>query len=174
MVFSSAIVFILSTVLFLSCKKGDVGPAGEAGPAGPEGPTGPIGAANVTQFNFPAFTHTGAEVSKTFNLPKADLDKSLVFVYVNPSNAYWYPLPGGTAGGTLTYRIYFGSTSSATSTVYVSRISGAGSETMTMRIVVIPAATQQTAARMNTNVNMNDYLAVAKYYNLPTTTERLP
>lgn len=47
---SLTILFSFCSLLFLSCKKGDTGPAGAAGPLGPQGPigpTGPAGSANV-------------------------------------------------------------------------------------------------------------------------------
>ncbi len=166
--FSSVIMTMLCASLLLSCKKGDVGPAGAtgaAGPAGPAGPAGAVGSANVTQYNFAAFAHSGVEVSKTFNLSKVDFEKSLLYVYVTPSNGFWYPLPGTTAGATKDYRIYFGN-ATATTTIYINRVAGTGSENLTMRIVAIPAATQVNG-RMNNSVDMSDYLAVAKYYNLP-------
>lgn len=154
--FSSIFVTTLCVSLLVSCKKGDAGPAGEPGPAGP---------VNAIQFNFAPFAHSGAEVTKTFNLSKVEFDKSLLYVYVTPGNSYWYPLPGTTAGASKDYRIYFGNPTPTTTNIYVSRIAGTGSETLTMRIVVIPAATQVNALLFKKEI-MNDYQAVAQFYGL--------
>lgn len=68
----TVIITMMCASFMLSCKKGPVGPEG---PEGPAGPAGPVGAANVTQINIAPFPHTGAEVSKTFNLSKVDFEK---------------------------------------------------------------------------------------------------
>src|SRR5450631_3224356 len=46
-VFLSMLSVIVLSILFVSCKKGDTGPAGATGPAGPAGVAGPTGTANV-------------------------------------------------------------------------------------------------------------------------------
>lgn len=167
----SIIITALCASLLLSCKKGDTGPvgatgaAGASGPAGPIGPAGATGTANVTQYNFAAFAHSGGEVSKTFNLSKVDFENSLLYAYVNPGNAFWYPLPGTTAGAAKEYRIYFGNPTPTTTAIYINRVTGTGTDTLTMRILVIPSATQENG-RIGNNVDMKDYLAAAKYYKL--------
>ena len=158
------LLFITASVLLLSCKKGDDGPIGPSGPEGPAGPAGPTGTANVTQFNFAPFEHSGLEVIKTLALSKADFDKSLLYVYVNSGSTFWYPMPGGTAGGIKDYRIYFNADLTSTR-IYLNRIAGSGSETLSMRVLVIPATTQATGPAASPN--MGNYAAMAAYYGLP-------
>jgi len=172
--FSFLSVLVMAAVIFSSCsKEGPEGPAGatgaqgQAGPAGPAGPTGATGTANVTQYSFAPFVHTSSEIGRTFDLPKIDFEKSLLYVYVNPGNGFWYPLPGTTAGGTKDYRIYFGNPTDNNTIIYLNRIAGTGSETLNMRIVVIPAATEIGASRIANLPDMTNYAAVARHYNLP-------
>jgi hypothetical protein len=178
--FQKISVLLLMPLLLLitSCgKDGAIGPQGENGTTGSKGdkgdkgdpgPTGIPGTANVTQYSFALFTHNGSEVQKTFALSKADFEKSLSYVFVNPGNGFWYPLPGGTVGGGNQYRLYYNNPNATSTTINIDRVTGAGTETFTMRIIVIPAAKQITASITHNQPDMKDYLAVAKYYGLPT------
>lgn len=172
----SVLLLMPLLLLITSCgKDGAIGPQGENGTTGSKGDkgdpgsTGIPGTANVTQYNFAAFNHTGPEVQKTIALSKADFEKSLLYVFVNPGNGFWYPLPGGTAGGSNQYRLYYANTNATSTTIYITRVSaGGGTEVFTMRVIAIPAAKQVTASTTHNQPDMKDYLAVAKYYGLPT------
>lgn len=159
---------MVSVVSIVSCKKGDIGPAGAAGAPGPAGPVGATGNANVIQLTFGSKVHSGSEINFTLTgITQDQLNKSAYFTYVNPANTFWYSLPGTTAGGTKEYRTYVQAQASGTPLLYINRITGTGSETFTStRVIIIPASVL-TSGRNAQELDMNDYLAVAKYYNLP-------
>ncbi len=163
-----AFVVMVCTVSVVSCKKGETGPAGATGPAGPAGPVGSAGNANVIQLTFGSRVHSGAEVSFSLTgITQAQLNQSAYFTYVNPANSFWYSLPGTTAGGSKEYRTYIQAQASGTPLLYINRVAGTGSETFTnTRIIIIPASVL-TSGRSAQQLDMNNYLAVAKYYNLP-------
>lgn len=166
--FSAAALF-LSIILLSSCK-GDAGPAGPAGPAGATGPTGATGAtgatgsANVTQYSFAGFTHTGVEISRDFNLSQTDFEKSIVYTYVKTAGNFWYPLPGSVTSA-YEYRTYFSNPNATTTRVYLNRLTGAGDQAFTaLRIVVIPAA---TLINVRSSIDFKNYLQVAQTFGLP-------
>jgi hypothetical protein len=76
-VFLSMLSVIVLSILFVSCKKGDTGPAGATGPAGPAGVAGPTGTANVI---YSAWFTPGTYIKDTifgiygFNYDKATAD----------------------------------------------------------------------------------------------------
>ncbi len=142
------------SVLVSSCskdgEKGDPGPTGPTGPsgaAGPAGPAGPTGNANVVQYNFNGFTHTGSDVFKTFALTREHYERSLLYTFVGHST-YWYPIPGFVNNSTNEYRTYFSSPNTTTTGIYLKRASGTGNQVFTgMRIF---------AVRSNSVVNAGD------------------
>jgi len=169
-----AFAVMVSVMSIVSCKKGDIGPAGTvgatgtAGPAGPQGPAGATGNANVIQLTFGSKVHSGSEINFALTgITQDQLNKSAYFTYVNPANTFWYSLPGTTSGGTKEYRTYVQAQASGAPLLYINRVAGTGSETFTStRVIIIPASVL-TSGRNAQQLDMNDYLAVAKYYNLP-------
>jgi hypothetical protein len=85
------LAIIVTSLLIVSCKKGDPGPAGTTGPAGPAGVAGPIGTANViysawftpatytkdTIFGIYGFNYTKATTDITQNI----LDSGTVITF---------------------------------------------------------------------------------------------
>lgn len=157
----ASVIALAFTMLISSCSK--EGPAGPAGPAGANGTNGTNGNANVTQFNYPAFTNTGVTNTFTIAVSKADMDKSLAFVYVQ-NGGNWYPIPGNVQG-THEYRNYFFFPVTTATTMDLKRVSGAGNQDFTaMRIIIIPASSMVSGRN---TLNYDNYLEVAEYYNLP-------
>ncbi len=161
---------------FASCSKegpaGATGPEGAQGPAGPQGPTGSqgvAGTANVIQITYGSKVHSGAELSYSLTgITQTQLNGSAYFTYVNPGNAFWYSLPGTTAGGSREYRTFVHAQASGTPSLLINRVAGTGSETFTStRVIIIPAGVL-TNGRNVQGLDMSDYYAVAKYFNLPT------
>lgn len=156
---SVLIVMACLVILAIACKK--EGPKGEQGLQGEQGPQGPVGSANVVQYNFgPISSGELLTVSKTFNLSRADLEKSLIFTYAkrNGDADTWVPIPGSVNG--IQYNIWF--KSNATTTTFTLHCLY-GISFSALRILVIPAASQQNIA----GINVNDYEAIAHYFNLP-------
>ncbi|WP_462251755.1 hypothetical protein [Ekhidna sp.] len=172
-------ILVLISVIAIGCE-GPEGPPGPEGATGPTGPIGPIGQngsdgqngqngqdgedADVTQYNYPGFTHTGVFVQ--FAIPKSyeEISESVVLGYAEYSG-FWYPIPGYVLS-TYEYRIFIdeGDTSSETAFNMV-RVEGTGDQTFTaLRILVIPAITVTNGR--NAGIDFSDYEAVAEYYNL--------
>ena len=154
---------------------GASGPAGEAGPAGPKGDTGdsgPAGAngtdgedgnANVTQYTFPSFEHTGGDIIRTIALSKSNFEKSVVLVYAQIS-FLWYPLPGN-VGGTHEYRILYNP--SSTTDIHIRWVSGTGNQTIDgLRILVIPASQIISGKSQSLNFHKMTYEEVADHFEL--------
>jgi hypothetical protein len=148
---------------------GSAGPQGAAGPAGPAGqngatgPAGQNGNANVIQITYGSRTHTGSALEYTLpNVTKASLDNSAYFVYVTNADGNRYSLPGWFTGGANAYRTY---TYTAAS-IFISRVSGSGSDVFTTtKIVIIPASDLRNGRKAA--IDYSDYEAVKAYYNLP-------
>jgi hypothetical protein len=171
---------VVAMFIFLdACKgeKGEVGPIGATGSVGATGATGATGAigltgvtgatgnANVIQINYGSKTHTGSDLSYPLTgVSQTQMNNSLFLTYVKPSGAInWYQIPGYTVGGTFQYRIYL--SDAATPLLYVSRVSGTGSDIFTAtRILIIPANDIRTGRKAA--IDYTDYEAVKKYYNL--------
>ncbi len=158
-------------IIFLSACKGDIGPEGPAGPAGANGatgatgPTGATGSANVTQYNFPGFTHSGTEINRDFNVTAGNLEKSMVLAYVKTILGNWYPIPGSITS-TFEYRAYYGNPNTTTSRFHMTRLTGSGDQAFTaLRIVVIPAATVVNGRY--SSIDYKNYLQVAQTFSLP-------
>ncbi len=176
---------ILAVFMILqSCTKpanGEVGPQGPAGSAGPQGAAGPAGPAgqngatgpagqngnaNVIQVTFGSRTHTGSELSYTLpsSISSATLNNSLFYTYVLSAGS-WYALPGSSYLGEKEYRVFAYSTNAR---IYISRVTGTGSEVFSStRFIIIPSSTQINGRVGLPDIDFSDYNAVKRYYNLP-------
>jgi hypothetical protein len=180
---------VVAMLIFLdACKaeKGEIGPIGatgavgavgatgakgDKGDKGDTGATGATGNANVIQISYTSRTHVGVDLQYVLPaaITKDIIDKSIVSVYVLASNGNWYVLPGGTVGATYLYRLYLFGPATGTSSAYVGRTNtttaGSGSDIFTTtRILFIPASTLLNGRKAA--VDLSDYEAVKKYYNL--------
>jgi len=153
---------------------GPQGPSGTPGATGPTGPQGPTGNANVQQYTFGA---RAANISIPFTIPnftQAQLDSSTILTYATyPSSATKYPVPGAIfnsgcyASG---FQVIFG----ANLAVYIQQVKStdlaaycASPTALTsFTVIVIPNSSNVTLAKTG-GLNLNDYNAVRKYYNLP-------
>ncbi|WP_126973966.1 hypothetical protein [Gynurincola endophyticus] len=114
---------VLLVAMMACSKKGDQGPPGEDGNA------------NVVQYNFGAFNHSGAEVQQNFALSKNDFEQSMVYVFVQYNN-FWYPLPG-TIGSTYSYRVFYRPMENSTD-LFINRLAGSGSQPFSaMRVIAV-------------------------------------
>lgn len=172
--------FLAACLIFLaSCagEEGEIGPTGPQGPIGPIGQTGATGAtgpagqdgedgedADVTQYNYPSFTHSGSNVQ--FTIPETNdvIDESIVLAYAERLSQFWYPIPGWVITS-HEYRGYINSPASGDQTFNMDRISGTGDQEFTaFRIIIIPAITV-TSGR-TAGVDFSNYEEVAAYYGL--------
>jgi hypothetical protein len=178
------IIFFFILVLSASCKKGDTGPAGAAGPAGATGATGAAGPqgvagnANVITYTYASQTFTGLLNLTLTNISQGRVDSSLVLVYFNPSDqaaTAWYPCPGlGSNGAYDTrYLIYQTGTSPSTYTVALRTMTLAGAAYTTavtfakVRVILASSSSILTGGRSSQPaVDLSDYNAVKKYYNI--------
>jgi Collagen triple helix repeat (20 copies) len=196
-----SLLAIISLYFFMvSCKgtEGPAGPAGSAGQTGPAGATGAAGAAgkdgsngaagaagasgkdgnaNVTQINYGAKSHTGADMFFAFGttVAVADVDKSIYYVYVKQTVktsagttvSFWFSVPGEIANGNE-YSFYV--TSATTNNgLFLRRVVNfvAGSDAFDdVRIVVVPSTTQVKGGRL-ASVNFKNYEEVRTAFNLP-------
>ena len=153
---------------------GATGPQGPIGVTGPAGPTGPTGNANVRQFTFGQRTVGGGSAA-TYSMPltQADLDSSTIVLFHEISSLpdYWYPTPGfGNSAIYITRAQYY--ISGANLTVQINLLTPAGAAYPTslsftrFRVIIIPASSNVTLAKTG-GLNLNDYNAVRKHFNLP-------
>lgn len=164
-IFLSVALLAATSVLMVSCKKGDVGPegpAGPAGPAGPTGPTGPTGTANVIYspwFKFQATDWADTTVPNlntvkrankfTTAMTQAVVDNGLVMAYIKFDEAgtlvgpFQLPLAVPVTGGQIIFNtlpavgrvVYIGYTIPASATGV------ALNSTFQLRYVIIPGGT---------------------------------
>jgi hypothetical protein len=170
--FLSIIVFF--SIVIFSCKKGDVGPAGPAGPQGPQGPQGPVGVAgnaNATQYTFGTtnFATTPTVVLQVTTTADT-MNRSAWFVYLIRSGGNVYPIPGFGLNGTSDYRVYW-SYAGGKANFTITRVSGAGEEYATIRVIRIYVNTLMTGGRFANpylpEIDFTDYYAVRNYYGFP-------
>lgn len=158
---------------------GPQGPSGTPGPTGPTGPQGPTGNANVQQYTFGSrtFSSSSSVVAYTVpNITQAQLDASTVLVYhelsINPNT--WWPTPGiNDNGNYVTAAAFYISGTSLKIGTSIYNVNGSfyvyGSSTFVwsrLRVIIIPASSNVTLAKAS-GLNLNDYNAVRKFYNLP-------
>lgn len=153
--YTKLIALCFASLLLSNCEgdtgsEGLQGSQGENGPQGPQGPQGEVGQpgnANVKQFNFGAFDHNGAEISKEISLTSTEFETGMCYVFLLTNN-FWYPLPGY-ATALYSYRIYFRSNSNSTE-CFMGRLIGSGTQSFTgMRIFVIQSSSTVNAKNKN-------------------------
>ncbi len=143
----SLLIISLSVCVTSCSKEGPAGPQGaegEAGPAGPTGPQGPNGNANVTLYNFNAYTHNLVEITKEFAMSAADFNQSLLYAYVHFNSGggpFWYPLPGHVTN-THHYRVFFSSISVTRARIFMTRTQGTTNQDfLALRVYAVKANT---------------------------------
>jgi hypothetical protein len=169
------LLVLLVCASVVACKKGDTGPEGPAGPAGPQGPQGATGTANVTQYLYGSKTFTSSLTLTMNNITQGKIDSSLVLAYYSPSTDpnYWYPIPGFGSVAAYQTRFYLAA-NTATSHSIVIRVHNADGTSYTSpvtwnktKVLIVPAATIINGRSSGQPpVDVNDYYAVMKYYNL--------
>ena len=174
LLFSTALVALFTGLQ--SCSKaadgaigpagatGPAGPAGAAGPGGPQGPVGQNGNANVIQVTYGSRTHLGTTLEYVLpNVTKSVLDNSAYFVYVTNTEGFRYSLPGWFTGGSNSYRAF---TSNSAANIFITRVSGSGSDVFaTTKIVIIPANDLRNGRKAA--IDYTNYEEVKAYYHLP-------
>jgi hypothetical protein len=160
--------------------KGDTGLQGTTGAAGSTGPQGVAGNANVTQINYSSKIHTGTAdlfVAMPASVLATQLEQSLVYVYVKQNGttsggqaaAYWFSVPGETVTGNE-YSFYMAAGSATAPGLFVRRVVAyrAGAETFdAVRVLLVQANNSINGRMAASEVDMRDYEAVRRYYNLP-------
>ena len=152
---------------------GAKGDKGDKGDTGATGATGVTGNANVIQVTYGSKTYINSNLQ--YILPAAItkdiVEKSIVSAYVQTSaggTSLWYNIPGATTGAIYTYRLYSETFTTGLNNMFIGRVNVAttGNDTFTTtRILFIPASTLLNGRRAA--VDLSDYEAVKKYYNLP-------
>lgn len=184
--FKCMLVMFAFCITIISCKKGDTGPQGEEGPqgvVGPRGPQGISGNANVIMYTFngPISMNIGTDLLLP-NLTQGKVDSSLVLAYYIPSaySSNWYPIPGlGGYGTSVQYQtIYDLHASTGNKFVFALRLfnpsfTAYNSATVVfnkIKVILAPASTILPGGRGPggpPSIDLSDYHAVLKYYNLP-------
>ncbi len=152
--------------------------AGKDGPTGPAGTNGTDGNANVITFQFGTRTTTTGNIDYTFSASQQLVDSSMVLAYYNPSveaPTAWYPVPGlGSTGAYMTRGMWYQSNPSPSTYSYrlfLMMPSGSGAYTTSVtltkfKIVIVPASIITPLPSIG-RLNLSDYHAVARYFNLP-------
>lgn len=174
--------FLAGFVFLISCKgpQGDVGPQGEkgatgaTGPAGPQGPKGDTGASgggggtttlsgvfysDWLSVQFSGFSEFDAVITAP-KITREILDKGTVVTYAkSPSSGNIIPLPfaalDGSTRTTVTYNLGV-----------VNLRATFNASNQTYRYVIFPPGTSIGNGKI-ANIDLSDYGAVKKYYNLP-------
>jgi hypothetical protein len=154
---------------------GPTGPQGPAGTPGATGPQGPTGNANVRQYTFGQRSIGGGSFATYSSMPltQAELDSSTIAMFHEISTLpnVWYPSPGlGNAASYMTRA----NLSILAASLYIELYAltpagGALATTLSFsrfRVIIIPSSSNVTLAKTS-GLNLNDYNAVRKFYNLP-------
>jgi hypothetical protein len=152
---TNAILF--AVLLITACSKD--------GDPGPEGPKGIDGNANVVQYDFG--THdfaTQASVSLGITTTADTMNQSAWYVYLVRSSGNVYPIPGVGVNGSSEYRLYW-NYSAGKVNINISRVSGAGEEYSSIRVIRVYANSAVPGGRRAV-IDYNDYYAVCRYYGL--------
>ena len=153
---------------------GPQGPSGAPGATGPAGPTGPTGNANVRQYTFGQRSIGGGSIATYSSMPltQAELDSSTIAMFhENGGTAIWFPTPGLGLNSTYVTRATL-SISGGNLLIFVNVLTPAGGAVAStldfsrFRVIIIPASSNVTLAKAG-GLNLNDYNAVRKFYNLP-------
>ena len=152
---------------------GPQGPSGTPGATGPTGPQGPTGNANVQQYTFGARAANTTIVFTIPNFTQAQLDSSTILTYATyPSSAAKFPVPG-TAATSGCYASGYQVISGANLSVYFQQVKSTDQAAFcasptaltSFTVIVIPNSSNVTLAKTS-GLNLNDYNAVRKFYNL--------
>ena len=202
---TAVVLLAMSTITFMSCSKdGEIGPpgsAGSAGPVGPAGPAGPAGSegaqgeegpigpkgvtgnANVKLYEYGSVTFTSAENFLLTDMPKTQIDSSLVLMYYNPQNeveSAWFAVPGAGSLASYLTRNFWYQTKSAPSSEYTVALrifNSDGSSNTTWRTFVktrifIASASQilpggkGAKTKLSDIIDITDYNAVCDYFDI--------
>ena len=152
---------ILLSTLFISCKKGDTGPAGNA---------------NITVINYPQRTISNGGSDFIMNgVTQGMLDSSLILAYYNPVaevEGSWYQVPG--LGSSATYQtryLTFINGGQATFRLRLTVPGGSGAYTTDVsfrkfRIIIAPANNFLNGRGTQANPDYSNYYDVCRYYNI--------
>jgi hypothetical protein len=194
----SVLLFLLGfmeTALLLGCKgeqgepgpkaeqgtkgdKGDPGLDGQKGDKGETGETGQVGQngnANVIQITYEKDypPNPGSNFSFPWEISIADIEKSLLFVYIQVegntptsfNKGVWYAVPGSTSntpGDTFSSQFF-----SSVGQFDVTRVSGNSVRMITKtKAILIPAAKLYNLRQAAPEIDYTDYNAVKKAFNL--------
>ena len=157
-------------LLFTACG----GTPGPTGATGTNGTNGTNGNANVQQYTFGA---RAANTTIAFTIPnftQAQLDSSTILAYATyPSSAAKYPVPGTTFNSGC-YASGYQVISGANLAVYVQQVKStdlaafcASPTALTSFTVIVILNSSNVTLAKTSGLNLNDYNAVRKYYNLP-------
>lgn len=158
------VLFFISGVLFISCKKGDTGSPGTDGNA------------NAVQYSF-GVQNFEAEVVRTLRVATTEdtMNRSQWFVYLyHDVVALWYAVPGYGYANATQYRVGIGFFTGKVN-LFVNRL-GSGEVYSKARVIRIYANTVMSGGRttpgsLNGNglpdIDFTDYEAVRRYYRLP-------
>ena len=153
---------------------GPQGPSGTPGATGPTGPQGPTGNANVQQYTFGPRT---ANVTFTYVIPtftQTQLNNSAVLTYAKfPDDLSTYSLPGWVGIPACTSLISRTITeANLTISFQIVQVTQQKTLCQTTKeisqfiVVIIPNSSNVTLAKTG-GLNLSDYNAVRKFYNLP-------
>lgn len=106
--FTSILIVLLSMYTILSCRPED----GIDGEQGPQGEVGQQGNANIKQYNFGTFVHSGSQIINEIPLTSTESETSMIYVFVG-TIGFWYPLSGSVTKN-YSYRIFFRNNSNIT------------------------------------------------------------
>lgn len=174
--FTLLFLAVLFTMVYSGCKKdpGPEGPQGETGPAGPQGPQGPAGNANVSSATYVTNSSTwGYDATNQYwyqtltapSVTSSIVSTGAVLVYIETSTDTWAQLPR---------TIYLSSSYSQsqrfiywTDNVRIiiqdsDLTQPANPGTKKFKVITI-ASSARTA---NPDINLSDYNAVKKAFNL--------
>ncbi len=155
-------------ILLTGCQTAP-GPAGATGLPGATGPQGPTGNANVQQYIFGSRTVTTQTAYTVPGITQTQLDSSIVLAYHQSANGYWFAVPGP-SGGSYDTKMFMeisqGLRSEITLFSYTTGSYNTPTTWAAFRVIIIPSSSNVTLLKTG-GLNLNDYNAVRKYYNLP-------
>lgn len=161
-------------LLFTACggTSGPTGATGATGATGPSGTNGTDGNANVKQYTFGTrTTSTGFILYSISPFTQAELDSSTIVMFHESVNvSQWVATPGyglGSYSTRASFLILSGGLGITVALIAPAGTTYTTSTTFTrFRVIVIPASSNVNLAKAG-GLNLNDYNAVRKYYNLP-------
>ncbi len=157
---------------FSACKgpQGEIGPEGPQGPQGVQGEQGEPGTAGAFQFSTGAADtdESGDVVFALEDLPAdavASVEKGVILIYAKSQNL-WFPLPGIVLFGNnqvSNYSFFYGMEGQNLNVFLLQTSETAQRNFQDIRVVVVPALN----ARLSAELDLKNYEAVRKAFNLP-------